>query len=134
MARFPSYRRGAEAVAGRKTQTAMRGAGMTSISGLSTAPEFRIWPVLRALAPNLQSRLPKVEGDPLAQEAKAARPYIRHFMSCHVDVAFHGGGAAGQGQPGGNGLLTAHNCMQIITFCMRHASGRRFEPGEPNGG
>jgi len=24
--------------------------------------------------------------------------------------------------------------MQIITFCMRHAGGRRFEPGEPNGG
>ena len=56
------------------------------------------------------------------------------LSSCHVDVAFHGGGAAGQGQPGSNGLLVAHNCIQIITFCMRHAGGRRFEPGEPNGG
>jgi hypothetical protein len=53
MVRFLSYRRGVEAVADRKTQMAMRGAGMTSISGLSTAPEFWIWPVLRALAPNL---------------------------------------------------------------------------------
>ena len=35
----------------------------------------------------------------------------------HVDVAFHGGGAAGQGQPGGNGLLVAHNGLQIITIC-----------------
>ena len=52
MARFPSYRRGAEAVADRKTQMAMRGAGMTSIPGLSTAPESWIRPVLRALAPN----------------------------------------------------------------------------------
>ena len=76
MARFPSYRRGVEAIAGRKTQMAMRGAGMTSISGLSTAPESWIWPVLRALAPNLQSRLPRVEDDALAQEGKAARPYI----------------------------------------------------------
>ena len=33
MVRFPSYRRGAEAAADRKTQMAMRGAGMTSISG-----------------------------------------------------------------------------------------------------
>ena len=55
---------------------AMRGAGMTSISGLSTAPEFRIWPVLRALAPNLSSWLLRVEGYALAQEGKAARPYI----------------------------------------------------------
>jgi hypothetical protein len=55
---------------------AMRGAGMTSISGLSTAPESRISPVLRALAPNLQSWLPMVEDYALAQEAKAARPYI----------------------------------------------------------
>jgi hypothetical protein len=39
-----------------------------------------------------------------------------------------------QGQPGSNGLLVVHSCMQIITFCMRHADGRRFEPGEPNGG
>jgi hypothetical protein len=55
---------------------AMRGAGMTSISGLSTALEFWIWPVLRALAPNLQSRLPRVEDYALAQEGNAARPYI----------------------------------------------------------
>ena len=76
MARFPSHRRGAEAAAGPKTQMAMPGAGMTPIPGLPTAPESRIWPVLRALAPNLQSWLPRVEGDALAQEAKAARPYI----------------------------------------------------------
>ena len=74
--RFLSYRRGVEAAAGRKTQMAMRGAGMTSISGLSTAPEFWIWLVLRALAPNLQSWLPRVEDYALAQEGKAARPYI----------------------------------------------------------
>ena len=55
---------------------ATRGAGMTSIPGLSTAPESWIWPVLRALAPNLQSRLPRVEDDALAQEENAARPYI----------------------------------------------------------
>ena len=55
---------------------AMRGAGMTSISGLSPAPEFRIWPVLWALAPNLSSWSLRGEGYALAQEGKAARPYI----------------------------------------------------------
>jgi hypothetical protein len=74
MVRFLSYRRGVEAVADRKAQMAMRGAGMTSISGLSTAPESWIWPVLRALAPILQSWLPRVEDYALAQEGKAARP------------------------------------------------------------
>ena len=74
--RFLSYRRGAEAVADRKTQTAIRGAGMTSIPRPPTAPESWIWPVLRALAPNLQSWLPRVEDYALAQEAKAARPHI----------------------------------------------------------
>jgi hypothetical protein len=116
---------------------AMRGAGMTSISGLLTAPESWIWPVLRALAPNLSSWLPSVEDYALAQEGTAARPYIWRLIIVKdlVDVAFHGGGgAAGQGQPGGNGLLAAHSRMQIITFCMRHAGGRRYEPGEPNGG
>jgi hypothetical protein len=76
-----------------------------------------------------------VEGYALAQEGKAARPYIwRLIIVIMLALPFHGGGAAGQGQPGGNGLLVAHNCIQIITFCMRHAGGRRFEPGEPNGG
>src|SRR6185437_1442597 len=56
-----SHRRGMEAEADRKTQMAMRGAGMTSIPGLSTAPESWIWPARRALAPNLQSWLPRVE-------------------------------------------------------------------------
>ena len=50
MVRFLSYRRGVEAVAGRKTQMAMRGAGMTSISGLSTAPENWIWHSFRELS------------------------------------------------------------------------------------
>jgi len=76
MARFPSYRRGAEAAAGRKTQMAMRGAGMTPIPGLPTAPEPWIRPARRALAPNSQSWLPRVEDDALAQEGNAARPYI----------------------------------------------------------
>jgi hypothetical protein len=61
-------------------------------------------------------------------------PSVNLAFDHRVDVAFHGGGATGQGQPGSNGLLVAHSRMQIITFCMRHAGGRRFEPGEPNGG
>jgi hypothetical protein len=77
-----------------------------------------------------------VEDYALAQEGEDCPSVHLAFdhRDHYVDVAFHGGGAAGQGQPGGNGLLLAHNCIQIITFCMRHVGGRRFEPGEPNGG
>src|SRR6185312_16756238 len=116
MARFLSYRRGAEAVADRKTQMAMRGAGMTSIPGLSTAPESWIGPYFGPLRrirnrgyPEWSLTRPGGERCPSVHLAFDHRVILLTLPSMAAELQ-------GRASPAVTACWPRPKCIQIITF------------------